>query len=389
MLFHPRAFRAPRAPIAVLIATALTVAAPWSLSSHAADMPAPGAKVAQPARPDASIDAATRHKVLETLASKMIANYVFQEIGEKMAKSLREHEKRGDYNQLASANAFGEMLTTHLQAISHDKHIRVVYSDRDVPEDTPPGARPDAAEVEQMVAHERFRNYGVGRFERLPGNIALLELNGFADPELGGEVMAGAMNLVANADALIVDLRRNGGGDPAMVALVCSYLFEGEPVHLNDLYYRRNNETRQYWTHAWVPGKRFGGSKPVYVLTSERTFSGAEEFSYNLKNLKRATLIGATTGGGANPGDMFKVDQHFAVFIPTGRAISPVTHTNWEGTGVAPDIAVPADQALLTAQILASKAVVLKMNDPQLKAMTESKIGQLQADLDKMKAAAK
>lgn len=375
--------------LAVLIATSLFVAAPWSLSAHAADTPAPATNAAPPARPDASIDAATRHQVVETLANKMVTNYVFQDIGEKMAKSLREHEKRGDYNQLVSANAFGEMLTTHLREISHDKHIRVMYSDRPVPEDTPPGAKPDAAEIEQMVAHEKFRNYGVGKFERLPGNIALLELNGFADPEYGGEVVSAAMSLAANADALIVDLRRNGGGDPAMVALVCSYLFEGEPVHLNDLYYRRNNETRQYWTHAYVPGKRFGGSKPVYVLTSERTFSGAEEFSYNLKNLKRATLIGATTGGGANPGDMFKVGKHFGVFIPTGRAISPITRTNWEGTGVTPDIAVPADQALLTAQILASKAVVQKMKDPQLKAMTESKIAQLQADLDKMKAAAK
>ncbi len=371
----------------LLFVASLLAAGPWSCAVQAAEAPVP--KAAQPVRPDATIDAATRQRVVETLAQKMVANYVFQDVGEKMAKSLREHAKRGDYNQLVSANAFADMLTTHLREISRDKHIRVGYSAREVPEDTLPGARPDAAETAQMAAHERFRNYGVGKFERLPGNIALLELNGFADPELGGEVVASAMSLVANADALIVDLRRNGGGDPAMVALVCSYLFDGEPVHLNDLYYRRNNETRQYWTHAYVPGKRFGSSKPVYVLTSERTFSGAEEFSYNLKNLKRATLVGATTGGGANPGDSFKADKHFAVFIPTGRAISPVTRTNWEGTGVTPDIAVPADQALLTAQILATKAVLVKMTDPQLKALTQGKIEQLQAELDKMKAASK
>ena len=376
------------ATLQLLIATSLTLSSLWSLQAQAADAAAAQTQPAHPVRPDAAIDSTIRHKVVETIANKMAASYVFQDIGEKMAKALREHEKRGDYNQSGSANAFGDLVTTHLREISHDKHIRVSYFTDVVEEDSPPGIRPSAAEMEKYAAAERYRNYGLAKFERLAGNIALLELNGFSDPELGGDVIASAMNMAANADALIVDLRRNGGGDPAMVALVCSYLFEGEPVHLNDLYYRFDNATHQYWTQAFVPGKRFGGKKPVYVLTSERTFSGAEEFSYNLKNLKRATLIGATTGGGANPGDMFKAGEHFAVFIPTGRAISPITHTNWEGTGVTPDIAVPPDQALLTAQILATKAVLPKMSDPQMQGMLENKLGQLQAELEKMKGAA-
>jgi retinol-binding protein 3 len=132
----------------------------------------------------------------------------------------------------------------------------------------------------------------------------------------------------------------------------CTYLFGPEPVHLNELYWRPGDSTQQFWTLPYVPGKRYVG-KPVSVLTSPRTFSGAEEFSYNLKNLKRATLVGETTGGGAHPGGPERVNDHFAVWLPTGRAINPISKTNWEGTGVKPDVEVPADQALATAHLAA------------------------------------
>ena len=152
------------------------------------------------------------------------------------------------------------------------------------------------------------------------------------------------MSFVANTDALIIDVRNNGGGAPSMVAYLCSYLFGPEPVHINDLYFRPENSTHQWWTLPHLPGKRYEG-KPVYVLTSKRTFSAAEEFTYNLKTQKRATIVGETTGGGANPGGTRPVAEHFIVFVPSGRAINPITKTNWEGTGVAPDVAVAAELA--------------------------------------------
>jgi C-terminal processing protease CtpA/Prc len=164
------------------------------------------------------------------------------------------------------------------------------------------------------------------------------------------------MGFLANTDALIVDLRRNGGGRPEMVALLSSYLFD-ERTHLNDLYWREGNRTDEFWTNATVAGPRYGGKKPVFVLTSKRTFSGAEEFAYNLKALKRATIVGETSGGGAHPGDMQKIADGFAMFVPTGRAINPVTKTNWEGVGVEPDVVVPADQALDKAKELAAAAL--------------------------------
>ena len=188
-------------------------------------------------------------------------------------------------------------------------------------------------------------------------------------------------NFLGNTDAIIFDLRKNGGGDPAMVALICSYLFGPEPVHLNDLHWREGKGERveEFWTLKDVAGKRYTG-KDVYVLTSNYTFSGAEEFTYNLKNLKRATIIGETTGGGANPGGGNRLSEHFGVFIPTGRAVSPVTKTNWEGTGVEPDVKVPADQALKTAQLIALRKALDKTTDEELKGAIQREIDTLQKE---------
>jgi C-terminal processing protease CtpA/Prc len=171
------------------------------------------------------------------------------------------------------------------------------------------------------------------------------------------------MNFLANMNALIVDLRQCKGGNPGMVALISSYLFDGEPVHLNSLYWRDEDLTQQYWTLPYVPGKRFG-EKPVYVLTSSDTFSAGEEFAYNLKTRQRVTLVGERTGGGAHPGSPFRLHPHFEVFIPVGRAINPITNQNWEGSGVAPDVSVPQDQALNAAYKLALESIIENIGEP-------------------------
>jgi C-terminal processing protease CtpA/Prc len=188
--------------------------------------------------------------------------------------------------------------------------------------------------------------------ERLPGNVGYIDLRSFSPASVATDKAAEAMNSVADTDALLIDLRQNGGGDPAMVALMISYLLEGEPVHLNDFVGRDGSVQQQFWTSKEVAGTRYAG-KDVYVLTSGFTFSAAEEFAYNLANLKRATLVGETTGGGANPVTFFELDERFRISVPTGRARNPITMTNWEGTGVTPDIAVPAKLALHTAHLAA------------------------------------
>ena len=143
-----------------------------------------------------------------------------------------------------------------------------------------------------------------------------------------------------------------------MIALVSTYLFS-QRIHLNDLWTRKGDTTDQYWTLPYVPGKRLDG-KPAFVLTSSHTFSGAEEFSYNLKNLKRATIVGETTGGGAHPVSGHRIDDHFMIGVPFARAINPISKTNWEGTGVEPDVKVSAANALATAQKLASEKLASK-----------------------------
>lgn len=335
-------------------------------------------------QPDLTINATTRTQVIEGVLKRLNDSYVFPETAKKMEQSIRERVRKQEYDQITSAKEFATKLTSDLQEVSHDKHLRVRYSNRAIPE-RGPRREPTAAEREEQKRELTWMNHGFSKVERLPGNIGYLEFLNFMDEELGADTVAAAMNFVNGTDALIIDMRNNGGGNPAMVALVCSYLFGPEPVHLNDLYWREGNRTDEFWTKKEIAGKRYL-NKDVYVLTSKRTFSGAEEFTYNLKNLKRATIIGETTGGGAHPGGGFRINENFGMFVPTGRAISPITKTNWEGTGVTPDIAVPADQALLTARVMALKKSVTTMTDADLKLRLQDEIKKLENELAALKS---
>ncbi|HEY9500190.1 MAG TPA: S41 family peptidase [Pyrinomonadaceae bacterium] len=338
---------------------------------------------AQAEQSDLTIDAATRTQVIDTILKRLNDSYVFPEVAKKMELAIRDRVTKKEYDQITSARQFATKLTADLQAVSNDKHLRVRYSHEAIPE-RGPSREPSAEEREERKRDLNWMNHGFAKVERLPGNIGYIEFLNFMDEELGADTVAAAMNFVNNTDALIIDMRRNGGGNPAMVALVCSYLFGPEPVHLNDLYWREGNRTDEFWTKKEVAGKRYL-NKDVYVLTSKRTFSGAEEFTYNLKNLKRATIIGETTGGGAHPGGVFRISEHFGMFVPTGRAISPITKTNWEGTGVAPDIVVASDQALLTARLMALKKSLTTLSNPEFKTGVQEEIDKLEKELTNLK----
>jgi retinol-binding protein 3 len=342
------------------------------------------ARQGPPEQPDMTIDAATRKEVIENLSKRLNSAYVFPETAAKMEQHLRERLAKGEYDKLASAKEFAAKLTEDLQAVSRDKHLRVRYSHRPIPEN---GGRrePTAEEQEQQRRFLMRVNHGFEKVERLQGNVGYLDFRFFGDEKAGAETVAAAFNFLSNTDAIIIDMRQNGGGNPAMVALVCSYLFGAEPVHLNSLYWREGDRTEEFWTQKEVAGKRYTG-KDVYVLTSQRTFSGAEEFSYNLKNLKRATIIGETTGGGAHPGGGNRLHAHFGAFIPTGRAINPITKTNWEGTGVEPDVKVPADQALKVAHLSAVKRQLEKEKDEDVKAALRRLADTLQKELNETQA---
>jgi len=300
---------------------------------------------------DFRIDAAERARVIDGAIAKLDESYVFPETAKRMADSVRARAKRGEYDDVTNGMSFARMLTDDFQAVSHDRHLRVNFSPSALPERNQTGPTPE--QKDQMRRQMERENCGFVKAELLEGNVGYLKFNFFADPEICGPTASAAMNFLSNADALIIDLRDNGGGSPKMVTYMCSYLFS-QRTHVNDLWTRKTNSTEEFWTHD-VAGRRLPDNRPVYVLTSKRTFSGGEEFTYDLKNLKRATIVGETTGGGAHPVAGQRIDEHFVIGVPFARAISPITKTNWEGTGVTPDVDVPADQALVVARLMALK----------------------------------
>ena len=303
------------------------------------------------AAPDVSISKADRLAAIDALTRELTNAYVFPDKAAEVDRALRAHIASGVYDTVTMAQAFATLLTTQLQAVTNDKHLRVRVASPDAATNRP--APPSAA---NRLRAAREARYGFGKSEILPGNIGYLEIRGFGSwvPE-ARDTAARILSALADADALIIDLRENGGGSPEAVAFISSYLFGDEPVHLNSLYFRPANRTDDFYTDPRVPGRKFGATKPVYVLTSSNTFSAAEEFTYNLQARKRATIVGETTGGGAHPGGNVPIGRHLMAFIPSGRAINPITKTNWEGTGIAPEIAVPRDRALEAAHAAARK----------------------------------
>jgi hypothetical protein len=304
---------------------------------------------------DLRVDAATRRRVIDGAIADLDSFYVFPDVAKRIADSLHARQSRGAYDAYPNAMSFAFRLNDDVRAIGHDKHMRVDYSARPLPVQQA-SAMPSPEVIARRQRQMDEMNCGFVKAEQLEGNIGYLKFNAFADPELCAATASAAMTFLAATRALIIDLRDNGGGSPAMVSYLASYLFS-QRTHLNDLWTRRTNKTEEFWTRDSVPGRRFGGEKPVFVLTSTRTFSGGEEFAYDLKSIKRATLVGETTGGGAHPVSGHRIDEHFVIGVPFARAINPTTHTNWEGTGVEPDVKVPAVDALTTAEKLARDKV--------------------------------
>ncbi|MGA9335102.1 MAG: S41 family peptidase [Rudaea sp.] len=331
---------------------------------------------AEPPRADMVVDAAQRRQVINALIRRVDEDYLFPEQARKIDEALSKHERHGDYDTVSGAQKLAETLTTQMQRITPDKHLYVRYSADAIPEqkqDDKPSPAEHAAELAQMKAH----NYGIDRVERLPFNIGYLKLEGFLPARDAGAALTSAMNLLADTDALIFDLRDNFGGDQNTVALVASYLFDAR-THLNDFYDAKTRRLDQMWTAEYVPGPRFGEGKDVYILTSGQTVSAAEDFSYALKNLKRAVIVGETSAGAAHCGDMVRLNAHFSAMIPSCRPISPITRTDWEGSGVAPDLSVPAKDALKTAQIQELRKMLTAAKSPARAARLRTRLAEVE-----------
>jgi C-terminal processing protease CtpA/Prc len=279
-------------------------------------------------------------ELLEAALAKVGEDYIFEDKAAEVVELVRGKLADGAYDGLDGPQLC-DAVTGHFQDVTRDKHLRLKW------EDEPQSLEEqDAQEGDRRFEAAALEaNYGVQRAERLEGNIGFVDIRLFPGLRNGAAVISAAMTIVARTRALIFDLRYSRGGWPAAVAYWNSFLFpDDEPVHLNDIYERKSGETRQFWTFPHVSGPRYLG-RSVYVLTSSATFSGAEEFAYNLQALGRATLIGESTRGGAHPTTWHQLTEHIAVTVPVARSINPVTGTNWEGVGVLPDIEVPAAEA--------------------------------------------
>jgi len=303
------------------------------------------------------IDAAMRKKVVDGIETNLNEYYVEPTVAQQMVDAMKVHAAKGDYDNISDGDELAMRLTKDLQDVSHDKHLRIDFTPFKTPERTGPTPE-DEARFHQQMEHA---NCAFQKVEILPGNIGYIKFDGFMDAGFCGPTVNAAMAFIAHTDAVIFDIRQNGGGQPAMVTLIASYLFD-KPTHLIDIYNRKEDTTTQNWTLSYLPGLRLS-KQPVFVLTSKRTFSGAEEFAFDLKNQKRATIIGETTGGGAHPVSGHTVADYFNIGVPFAKSLDPVTKTNWEGTGVEPDVKVPAADALTTAQKLAAEKIQVGKSD--------------------------
>lgn len=328
------------------------------------------AQTSGPNSEDRKIDARMQLEIIDSVTQVLNEMYVFPEVAERMEKHLRKQYKEKKYRDITSLVEFAEKLTGDLYDVSQDKHLLVAFVSDEFFKQLEADTLTDEAKQEELQA-EKYISFGFNKLERLAGNVGYLDLREFSTPELGGRTAVAAMNFLAHSDAIIIDLRYPyRGGSPTMVELIMSYFFD-ETVQFTSIYNRPEDLLIQSWSMDYLPGPRMAHI-PLYVLTSNRTFSACEAFAYDLKHLGRATIIGEATRGGAHV-----VDRHgfpnlnIGMQIPFGRAINPVTGTNWEGIGVEPDVQVPVEQALDVAHLDALEKLSEKTEDTDRKAQLQ------------------
>jgi len=312
-------------------------------------------------RPKVVVDRAMRVEAIDTLVAKLNDHYVFPDKAKQIEAVLRQRQQNGKYDGMTDGKQLAKQLTDDIHGVVHDLHMEVRFSPGLVPQDNA-GGPPPASQAEwvqrsnfarRLIVGARLRlmNFGVKKVDHLSPNIGYLQVSGFPPAFLVAEKYAAAMDKLADTDGLIVDVRDNGGGGPPSVALLISY-FVDQRTRLNDIWDRDTGIATQHWTEDKLDGKRYGGKKPVVILAGPGTMSAGEDFTYTMQALKRATVIGERTWGGAHPARPYRLGDHFFAVIPGRRSISPITHTNWEGVGVIPDIAATPDNALAVAKDL-------------------------------------
>lgn len=309
--------------------------------------------------PTVPIDAAGRREVVHALGQAMRNAYVFPAVGKRVAQALDERNAHGAYDHDRTVKAFGDALGEDVRKLADDRHLRVDFYP-DFGKGAGPAEMPSADVRGQWIARH---GYGIDRVERLPGNVGLLRVDAFPDADLMADAYGSAMRLLSGTDALIIDLRQNGGGSPEAVAYLMSYFFDvDDRRELFDVYNHDDGKTQQYWSFP-VSGPRY--TRPVYVLVSARTMSAGESFAYFMQGQKRATVVGDVTWGGANPVRPVKLGHGLVAAVPFMRAFDPQTGKNWEHVGVKPDVPTDPAQAEHVAYLTLLKALLPKARDDE------------------------
>ena len=286
------------------------------------------------------------HAVVIACADLVAGRFVSAEVGEHASTRLRERLGAGAYDDVLDPATLAVKLTADLQNVAHDLHLRVVHH----PDGVPPTEDPAAYEA-YWREQARTSAGGIRAVERLDGNVAHVSLGPVLTPAaLSWDAVHAAMALVADADALVLDVRECHGGAPDAVQLLLGHVVGDDPARLVDIESREEG-VQQRWTHS-APARRFGPHRPLVVLTSEATFSGGEEVAFDVQQLGRGQVVGARTRGGANPRVGVAVHPELELTIPVARALSHRDGRSWEGVGVVPDVECPADEALEQALTL-------------------------------------
>lgn len=307
-----------------------------------------------------------KHELMDSIRKILLKTYVFPEKAQTIIKELSENESMGKYDSIKTPEQFAFTLTRDLQEITRDQHLKVVYyaGSKNSGGSAPTEKKSSYSEWLKDLLEKN--KYGFMDKKVLDGNIGYLDIVLFGPLEYCADSITAAMQLVVNTEALIIDLRScRGSLDENTIPFMFGYFFK-EPVQLSDFYDRSLNFTKQFWSYAWVPGKKYL-DRPIYLLTSGLTFSGGEAFTYDLQNLNRAVVIGETTRGGAHPTNMYTLNSSFKINVPYARTINPITKTNWEGTGVLPDSLAPSNKAFYEAYEMAINSLLSSSKDEKKK----------------------
>ncbi|MWB94693.1 hypothetical protein GON26_09985 [Flavobacterium sp. GA093] len=282
-------------------------------------------------------------------------NYVFPDQAESIVKHLNKSLKEGKFKKYELLDSFAIALTKEIRVVNNDKHLGIWPAF--VPEKEKVNLDNDYQLYLKNYDDTRKKANGFNEVKIIDGNIGYLNTSFFLSET--NQTIDSYLYLLANTDAVIIDLTDNGGGNPKTVNYLCSYFLENKLL-INTLYFRQGNRKDEIFTHQVNGKKRV--DVPLFVIIGPKTFSGAEEFSYNMQSLKRAILIGENSGGAANPGDVFKINTDLEIFIPTGTSTNPITKKNWEGIGVIPEIKIGAEEAYSKSVELAREAAIIYRN---------------------------